>query len=123
MKKLKSLKGPFFIDFILLSNHFSNMVLYPLPLMILCYIIQKTLTGIQQPQPQLGPQIIFETSQDDISDTDWLMLWYEFIHYELPWKVMGLMVFLKTFLIKLALFLLSNWDIYSDAQLGGHHVL
>ena len=35
MKKLKGLKGPFFIDFILLSNYFSNMVLYPLPLMIL----------------------------------------------------------------------------------------
>ena len=86
-------------------------------------LILKKLTDVQQLPPQLGPQIIFETSQDDISDTDWFMLRYEFIHYELPWKVMGLMVFLKTFLIKLALFLLSNWDIYSDGLLGGHHML
>ena len=79
--------------------------------------------GIQQPPPQLGPQIVFQTSQDEISDTDWFMLLYEFIHYELPWKVMGLMGFLKSFIIALIHFCLSNWDIFSDAQLGGHRVL
>jgi hypothetical protein len=91
--------------------------------MVLTYAYN--LTGIEQPPPappQLGPQVIFETSADDISDTDWIMLWYEFIHYELPWKVMGLMAFLKKFIVKLVLFCLSNWDIFSDTQLGGHHV-
>ena len=35
MRKLKCLKGPFFINLTLLSNYFSNMILYPLPLMFL----------------------------------------------------------------------------------------
>ena len=61
-----------------------------------CVAIQ----GIQQPlPPQLGHQVIFETSADDIFDTDWIMLRYEFIHFELPWKVMGVMAFLKNFII------------------------
>ena len=44
MRKSKHLKGPFFINVILLSNYFFNMVLYPLPLMILLNVklVKKT---------------------------------------------------------------------------------
>ena len=35
MRKLYYSNEQFFINVILLSNHFSNMVLYPFPLMIL----------------------------------------------------------------------------------------
>ena len=55
---------------------------------------------------------------DKVWKINWAELWKELKNWELPWRELEFGDFGKTFIGALIPVLSSNWDVYSDGQLG-----
>ena len=55
-------------------------------------------------------------------DIDWGMIKYEFVNWEVPWRLYGWKTFLKCSFIALVMLALSSFDLGIDAQLASFYI-